>query len=45
MAFSLELATQIHQLWQFNWTCFYFIKNSCLESSSQWVQYCQWQML
>lgn len=45
MVFSLELATQIHQLGQFNWTCFYCIKNSCLKSSSQTVQYCQWQMI
>lgn len=45
MVFSLELVAQMHQLWQFNWTCFYFIKNRCLKSTSQSVQYCQWQKL
>lgn len=46
MVFSLEPTTQVHQLWQLNWTCFYFIKNSCSKNiQSQPVQYCQWQML
>lgn len=45
LVFSLELATQIHKLWQLNWIWFYFIKNSCLKSSSQPVQHSQWQMI